>query len=38
MVGEYIAKRQAPAMSWDDTLGNMQTLDKWLAELGVVYA
>jgi predicted dehydrogenase len=38
MVGEHIANRQAPAMSWDDTLGNMQTLDKWLAELGVVYA
>ncbi len=38
MVGEHIANRQAPAMSWDDTLGNMQTLDKWLAELGVVYS
>ncbi len=37
MVGDHIANRQAPAISWEDTLGNMQTLDKWLAELGVVY-
>ncbi|MEZ4709210.1 MAG: Gfo/Idh/MocA family oxidoreductase [Caldilineaceae bacterium] len=38
MVGAHIADRQAPAMSWDDTLGNMQTLDAWLAELGVQYS
>ncbi|MEZ4658943.1 MAG: Gfo/Idh/MocA family oxidoreductase [Caldilineaceae bacterium] len=37
MVGAHIADRQAPAMSWDDTLGNMKTLDAWLAELGVQY-
>ncbi|MEZ4619184.1 MAG: Gfo/Idh/MocA family oxidoreductase [Caldilineaceae bacterium] len=38
MVGNHIANRQAPAMNWEDTLGNMQTLDRWLAELGVAYA
>ena len=38
MVGNHIADRQAPAASWADSLGNMQLLDKWLAELGVVYA
>lgn len=37
MVGEHIADRQAPAATWDDTLGNMKTLDKWLAEIGVIY-
>lgn len=29
--------RQAPEMSWDDTLGNMQTLDRWRAAIGLVY-
>ncbi len=38
MVGEHIANRQAPVATWDDTLGNMTTLDVWLAELGVEYA
>ncbi|MCB9148269.1 MAG: Gfo/Idh/MocA family oxidoreductase [Caldilineaceae bacterium] len=38
MVGAHIDDRQAPAASWDDTLGNMRTLDTWLAELGVNYA
>lgn len=38
MVGEHIAARQAPAMTWEDTLGNMRTLDQWLAEIGVEYA
>ena len=36
-VAAHIANRQAPAMSWDDTLGNMQLLDAWLAEVGVVH-
>ena len=36
-VANYIAERQAPAMSWDDTLGNMLLLDAWLAEVGVVH-
>ncbi len=26
-----------PAMTWRDTLGNMQTLDRWRREVGVVY-
>ena len=26
-----------PAMSWRDTLGNMQTLDRWRADIGVTY-
>ncbi|MEZ4863974.1 MAG: Gfo/Idh/MocA family oxidoreductase [Caldilineaceae bacterium] len=38
MVGAHIADRQAPAMTWGDTLGNMQTLDRWLGELGVIYS
>lgn len=37
MVGGHIGQRQAPAMSWDDTLGNMRTLDQWRAEIGLVY-
>lgn len=37
MVANHIEERQAPAMSWDDTLGNMRMLDTWLEEVGVVY-
>jgi predicted dehydrogenase len=37
-VAAHIDERQAPAMSWDDTLGNMQTLDRWRAALEVSYA
>jgi len=38
-VAENIAQRQAPspAMSWDDTLGNMRALDWWRREVGMVY-
>jgi len=38
-VGHNIDKRQGawPAMSWEDTLGNMQTLDRWREEIGVRY-
>lgn len=36
-VARYIEERQAPAMTWEDTLGNMRTLDQWRAALGVVY-
>ena len=35
-VAAHIADRQAPAMSWEDTLGNMQLLDAWRKEVGVV--
>lgn len=36
-VANHIADRQAPAMSWDDSLGNMRTLDAWCEEVGVIY-
>lgn len=36
MVAAHIADRQAPAMSWEDTLGNMQLLDAWREAVGVV--
>ncbi|HTS18401.1 MAG TPA: Gfo/Idh/MocA family oxidoreductase [Verrucomicrobiae bacterium] len=36
-VAAHIEQRQSPAMSWEDTLGNMQTLDRWRAAVGVVY-
>jgi len=38
-VAKHLAARQAPApaMSWDDTLGNMRALDRWRAEIGLVY-
>ena len=36
-VAANIANRQAPAMSWDDTLGNIKTLDRWRQEVGLVY-
>jgi len=37
MVAEHIEQGQAPAMNWDDTLGNMALLDRWRQEVGVVY-
>jgi predicted dehydrogenase/aryl-alcohol dehydrogenase-like predicted oxidoreductase len=37
VVAAHIADRQAPEMSWADTLGNMAALDKWRAEIGLVY-
>lgn len=38
-VAANIQRRQAPspAMSWDDTLGNMRTLDLWRAGIGMIY-
>jgi predicted dehydrogenase len=36
MVAAHIADRQAPAMSWDDTLGNMRLLDQWRQEIGAL--
>ncbi len=36
-VAIHLANRQAPMMTWEDTLGNMKTLDRWRAALGVVY-
>ena len=37
MVANHITNRQAPAMSWDDTLGNMRLLDTWREEIGIVH-
>lgn len=38
-VAANIDRRQAPppAMTWDDTLGNMRTLDAWRESIGLVY-
>ncbi len=33
-VARFIQQGQAPAMSWDDTIGNMRTIDRWLTEIG----
>ena len=30
-------RSSAPAMSWDDSLGNMQTLDRWRKSIGLIY-
>jgi predicted dehydrogenase/aryl-alcohol dehydrogenase-like predicted oxidoreductase len=36
-VAANLSHRQAPAMSWDDTLGNMRTLDQWRSQIDLVY-
>lgn len=38
-VARNLARRQAPppCMTWADSLGNMQTLDRWRAEIGLVF-
>ena len=38
-VAAHIAERQAPspAMTWEDSLGNMKSLDRWRQTVGVVY-
>jgi predicted dehydrogenase/aryl-alcohol dehydrogenase-like predicted oxidoreductase len=38
-VAANVEQRQAsaPAMSWDDSLGNMKTLDAWRAAIGLTY-
>jgi len=38
-VAAHIAERQAPspAMTWEDSLGNMRSLDRWRQAVGVVY-
>ncbi len=36
-VAAYLDARQSPTMSWEDTLGNMQTLDRWRAAIGLTY-
>ena len=36
-VAEYLDQRQAPAMSWADSLGQMHTLDTLRASMGLVF-
>ncbi|WP_203568381.1 Gfo/Idh/MocA family protein [Aestuariimicrobium ganziense] len=36
-VAAYVDQRQAPAMSWDDTRGNLAVLDQWRERVGVRY-
>jgi hypothetical protein len=36
-VQEHIAKREAPAMPWADSIGNMTTLDALRASVGLVF-
>ena len=36
-VAAHLAARQSPAMSWADSLGNMQTLDQWREAIGLSY-
>ncbi len=36
-VAENNIHRQSPAMSWRDTLGNMELLDRWRGEGNIVY-
>ncbi|MBA2363272.1 MAG: aldo/keto reductase [Chloroflexia bacterium] len=38
-VARHLENREAapPAMTWEDTLGNMQMLDQWRAAIGLVY-
>jgi hypothetical protein len=39
VVAENLDHRQAPhpGMSWEDTLGNLDTLDRWRREVGLEY-
>ena len=37
MVAEYLDARQAPAMSWEDSLGQMRTLDMLRSDMGLVF-
>lgn len=36
-VAARVRERQSPAISWDDTLGNMRTLDRWRESIGLRY-
>jgi len=38
VVAAHLAERQAPQMSWDDTLGNLAVQDAWRAAIGQQYA
>jgi predicted dehydrogenase len=36
-VDQHIPDREAPAMSWEDSMGNMHLLDRWREEIGLTY-
>ncbi|MGI8643616.1 MAG: aldo/keto reductase [Thermomicrobiales bacterium] len=36
-IAAHLAERQVPYMTWDDSLGNMQTLDRWREEIGLIF-
>ena len=36
-VAKHIADRQAPAMNWADSLGNMKALDQWRSQINLEY-
>jgi predicted dehydrogenase/aryl-alcohol dehydrogenase-like predicted oxidoreductase len=36
-VAAHIAGRQAPEMTWDDSIINMRTLDRWRDSIGLTY-
>ena len=36
-VDRHIKDRQAPAMSWEDSMGNMRLLDRWRDEIDLTY-
>jgi predicted dehydrogenase len=37
VVAAHLAQRKAPAMTPDDSLGNMRALDGWRKDIGLVY-
>ena len=36
-VARNVERRQAPEMSWEDSLGNMKALDKWRGQINLTY-
>jgi predicted dehydrogenase len=36
-VAQHLSNGQSPAMTWDDTLGNMAALDRWRDAVGLSY-
>ena len=37
LLGQIWRPRQFPGMPWEDSLGNMRTLDRWREEIGLSY-
>jgi len=38
MVANSISIRESPVMTWEDSLGNMRTLDQWRKAVGISYS